>query len=73
MSGMMTLGVVAKYCGVHKMTLYRMEKSGKLAAIGALPRRLRNGTKERQFTPEQAEAIKRWREELDGTEAESRT
>jgi hypothetical protein len=69
---MMTLGVVAKYCGVHKMTLYRMEKSGKLAAIGAVPRRLRNGTKERQFTPEQAEAIKRWREELEDQDGENR-
>lgn len=65
MGAIMTLGEVAKFCGVHKQTLYRMEKIGKLAEIGVVPKRLQHGTKERQFTREQAEQIKRFREATD--------
>lgn len=70
MTERLTMGGVAKLVGVHKMTIYRMEKSGKLAKIGVRPRRLRHGTKERQFTREQAETIKRYREELDKTDSD---
>ena len=59
-----TMGEAAKLIGIHKMTLYRMDKTSKLAAIGAKPRRLRHGTRERQFTREQIEIIKRYRKEI---------
>ena len=59
-----TMGKAAKLIGVHKMTLYRMEKTGKLAAIGVKLRRLRHGTRERQISREQIETIKRYREEI---------
>ena len=52
-----TMAQAAVKIGVHKMTLYRWEKSGKVRAAKRLAR-----TNERIYTDEDIELIIRWKE-----------
>ncbi len=52
-----TMGQAAKLLGVSKSTLYRWEKTGKIAA----PKRL-SRTKERIYTDEDIAKIREWKD-----------
>jgi DNA-binding transcriptional MerR regulator len=62
-----SMAAAAQRIGVHKMTLYRWEKSGKIRPAKRLAR-----TNERVFTDEDIEQIIRWKElVIDPAEADA--